>query len=73
MSLRAIHLFPAAAVGCRGSEHGCGASEGVAVILMIVLVVIGSVLGVCWLVWARWERGPFWWIVGIVGRGRRGP
>ena len=73
MSLTAIHLFPAAAAGCRGSEHGCGASESVAAILLIVLMVVGIVLGACWLVWAPWKRGPFWWIMGIVGRGGRGP
>jgi hypothetical protein len=66
MTLALLHVF-ASSTPCRASERGCGGDD-IAGVILLVLLGGGVILGVLSWIWFRWERGPFWLIMRLLGR-----
>ena len=67
-----VALLLGSTTPCKASEHGCNNFlENVGGTIAVVLVVVGLILvGFAW-VWLRWNRGPFPWIMRVLGRASR--
>jgi uncharacterized membrane protein YeiB len=54
------------ATQCRAAEAGCNNGDLLGLILLAILA-FGFLLAISAWLWFRWERGPFGWIMRVLG------